>query len=550
MISKEDVKQILERQDKLESQRSNWHLLWQDCAEIFLPRRASFTKGVRDGEALTNRIYDSAPMIARRGLSSALDGMLKPKTHPWFSMVPREPGVQVDDEARLWLDEAERRLRAGIYNARARFIERSGEVDDDIVTFGTGCLYIGTDVNEKHLVFKSYHLRRVFIAENSDGLVDTVHVVLSYSARQALQKWGDKIGEKVKEALNNEKDQDKSFDFLWVVKPRDDAKTGRDDNVNFPFMSVVIGKADENVVEESGFREFPFAVPRWDTSTEELYGRSPAMLALPDSNTLQAIGKTLLVAGQKSADPPMFAASDSIIGTPRTFPGGITYFDPDAASLMGGRAPIFPMETGAKIPVGREMQNDLRMQLKQAFFLDILHLPLERPEMTATEVLERKEDFLRTMGPVFGRLESDYIAPVVERSFKLMWRAGQFPPLPESLDKVGIKFEYASPLERARKQFETAGFGRIYEILMPLASVNQEILDNFDGDAIARDSPETFGLPQKWIKSLARVQEIRQARQEQAMMAYRDEKMIEAAGAAPRAMNAVETAANLQRGST
>lgn len=550
MIGSEEVKRLLERQDKLESARVGWHRLWQDVAEVFLPRRASFTRPVRDGEALTHKIYDSAPMLARRALSSALDGMLKPKTSMWFNIKPREPGVGEDDEARLWIEEAESRLRAGIYNSKARFIERSGEVDDDVVTFGTGCFYIGTDTDEKHLVYKSYHLRRTFIAENSDGLVDTVHVVLNYSARQAFQKWGDKIGEKVKEALKNDKDQDKGFDFLWVTKPRKERDWGKDDNTNFPFMSVVIGKADENVVEESGFREFPFAVPRWDTSTEEAYGRSPAMLALPDANTLQAVAKTLLIAGQKNADPPMFAASDSIVGIARTYPGGITYFDPDAVSLMGGRAPIFPMETGAKIPVGRDTQNDLRAQIKAAFFLDILHLPLERPEMTATEVLERKEDFLRTMGPVFGRLESDYLAPIVERSFRLMWRAGQFPSLPDSLAEVGIKFEYASPLERARKQFETAGFGRIYEIVTPLASVQPDLLDNFDGDAIVRGAPETFGLPQKWIRPQEQVLAMRQARAEQAENAYRDQKLLEAAGAAPRAMNAVETAVNLTKGST
>ena len=333
-----------------------------------------------------------------------------------------------------------------------------------------------------------------------------------------------------------------------MVKPRKDRDESRSDNLNFPFMSVVIGKEDENAVDESGFREFPFAIPRWDTSTEEVYGHSPAMLALPDANTLQAVAKTILVAGQKVVDPPLWAASDSIVGVARTFPGGISYFDPDAASLMGGRDPVFALKSGGDIPVGRDIQNDLRMQIKSAFFLDILHLPLERPEMTATEVLERKEDFLRTMGPVFGRLESDYLAPIVERSFRLMWRAGQFPELPDSLKEVGIKFEYASPLERARKQFETAGFGRIYEILTPLASVNTEVLDNFDGDAIARDAPDTFGLPQKWIRPQEKVQAIRQARMDQAMTMYRDQKMIEAAGAAPRAMNAVETAANLSKG--
>jgi hypothetical protein len=27
------------------------------------------------------------------------------------------------------------------------------------------------------------------------------------------------------------------------------------------------------------------------------------------------------------------------------------------------------------------------------------------------------------------------------------------------------------------------------------------IMDNFDGDAIARDTPEIFGLPQRWLRA-------------------------------------------------
>ena len=93
-------------------------------------------------------------------------------------------------------------------------------------------------------------------------------------------------------------------------------------------------------------------MPRWDTASGELYGRSPAMLALPDANSLQEMGKPLLVAGHKAPDPPLLAADDSILGAIKTFPGGITYFDAEAARSLG-RLPVTPLTTGANIPLGR-----------------------------------------------------------------------------------------------------------------------------------------------------------------------------------------------------
>lgn len=535
-LSKDDIKTKLDRHKKLDRDRGTWANHWQELAEIFLPFRASFTRQINEGQSsLTSRLYDSTPMLARRSLASAIDGLLRPKTHRWFHIRPADKNVPLTDEIKLWLDDAEDRLWNAIYHHRSRFIERTGEVDDDLVTFGTGCLFTGTSSDGDRLLFKSYHLKRVFIQENSDGLVDTVHIELEYTARQAAHKWGEKALQKCKqivEALKDEKEPDKKFKFLWCVEPRYVRDASKRDNLNFPYADYVIALDDEESVAETGHHEFPFAIPRWDTSSEELYGRSPAMLALPDGNTLEAMGKTILVAGQKSVDPPLMAASDSVVGAIRTYPGGITYFDAEAVSL-GNRNPMIPLETGAKLSLGREMQADVRDQIWVAFFRDVLRLPMKDKgnPVTATEILEKKDEFLRVIGPVFGRLEGDYIAPTVERCFNIMWRAKKFLPLPEALAQVGIKFEYASPVEQARMQIEAAGAARSIEILMPVTQQHPELLDNYDFDRYIQDTPETFGFRRKWLRSGEQVEQIRGARAEALAQQQQAAHMLEAAKA-------------------
>src|SRR3546814_8172326 len=160
------------------------------------------------------------------------------------------------------------------------------------------------------------------------------------------------------------------------------------------------------------------------------------------------------------------------------------------------------------------MQSDARDQVWAAFFRNVLQLPVDAPRMTATEVLERKEEFIRTIGPVFGRLESDYIGQVVERSFNLLLRAGALPEPPAALRGQEVVFDYASPVEQARKQIEAAGAARSMELLAPFVQADPGILDNFDGDAIARDTPEIFGMPQRWLRPNETVASLREGQQQ------------------------------------
>ena len=427
-------------------------------------------------------------------------------------MRARDSERNEDDDARRWFELAEERMMAAIYARRARFIQRSGEVDNDLVTFGTGVLFIGEARELDALSFRSLHLKDVALAENADGDIDTVFVSLCRTARQAAQAWGaDNLGEKTQEALRQGGNREQKISFLHAVQPRADRDPRRRLARHLPFASTLIDVESEHIVAGSGFHEFPYAVPRWETAADEVYGRAPAMLALADARTLQQMGKTLLVAGQKAVDPPFYAFDDAVIGTPRTFPGGITYIDAQAAT-GAGMAPFGPLNMGANIPLGREMQNDVRDQIWQAFFRNVLALPVAGPQMTATEILERKEEFIRTIGPVFGQLEADYIGAVVERVFNLLMRAGALPEPPDILRGAEIQFDFVSPVQRARKQIEAAGAARAIELLAPFVNAEPQIMDRFDGDAIAEAVPEIFGTPLKWLRDDAAVEQIRAAR--------------------------------------
>jgi len=509
------VKDLLDRYHADLSARSPWMQFWQRIYDIHAPNRADFTEDHSPGQTRTQEVYDATPRLAARALATALDGLLKAKSSRWFWLTVKDRKLLESHEIQLYLELKRELMWQAVYDVSARFAQRSSEVDLDLVLAGIGYLWIGMNSNKTGLAFKSFHPSTATIRENADGVVDSSTLTVQYTARQAVQRFGvEKIGRRTREALTGTAPQKaKKFKFVQLILPRDDRDAKKMGNLNMPFASVWIDVDSEHKISESGFEEFPLAIPRWETSPGDVYPRGPAAYSAPDARTLNTITKTLLVGGQMAVDPPKWVAADGMLSPVRTFPGGLTVIDGEVAREMKG-PPIGQLDLAGNIPLGREMQNDYRIQIEKAFFKDIFDLPQEGPEMTATEIVARKEQFLRNIGPVFGRLEADYIGHITMRVHNLMERAGAFPPPPADLEDVPIQFEYISPIQQAKRQLDAAGFVRTMEILGPIASLKPEIMDNFDTDAVARDAPEYAGMPQKWIMSQEEVDATRQQRAE------------------------------------
>lgn len=526
-----DVKRILDRFNTAKSRRGTWDEHWQDLAEAMHPRRADFTTSKVPGERRTEQMYDSGPMLAARSLASSVEGLLTPKTSKWFGLKAAEEELNGSDTSKSWFDEAEERIFTAIYAPKARFIKAIAEAYMDLVVFGTAVMFIGEARTLDNLIFRTIHLRNVYLSLNSDGIADTLFLVDRLTARQAAQRFGkENLSKEVNEQLTKEHgDRDKTIKFIQAVMPREDRDVTSPLNTNMEFASIVIEEATKHKVGESGFHEFPYVIMRWDTSADEDYGRSPGMIALPDSWTLHQMGKTILEAGHKVVDPPMQAPADAIIGVPRAFPGGITYYDAEALTGTGIRVPLQPLFTGANLPVGLDMQKDRRAQVELAFFRGVLNLPVDGPQMTATEILERKDEFARTIGPVFGRLEADGPAVIVERVFGILGRAKALPPAPPELQGKEVKFSFESPVERIRKQIEAASLLRTLELMNPLIAVKPEMLDHLDTDQIMRDVPEATGMPNRWLLPVEIVEGVRQQQAEAEQQAAAVQGGLEAA---------------------
>lgn len=262
----------------------------------------------------------------------------------------------------------------------------------------------------------------MFIAENEYGIVDTVFRRMNCTARQcALMFDQGAIGSELRKVA--EENPDQSVEILHVVAPRIERDMSMRDRVNMTFGSGYYESKTRHLIEEGGFEEFPYIISRYVTGPRETYGRSPAMLVLPDIKMLQSMSRVVIRAGEKVVDPPLLIADDGVILPVNTKPGSATFARLDGRS----QAPIQPLATGGRPDIGEEMMERRRRTINDAFLVTLFQILVDSPQMTATEVLQRAQEKGALLAPTVGRQQSETLGPLIEREIGVLFRQGCCP---------------------------------------------------------------------------------------------------------------------------
>ena len=508
MISQEQVIHLVKRKGKLKAQRGTWESHWQDLTNFVLPNDSDFNLKRSKGDKRTTLVYDSTAIHANEMLAAGLHGMLTNPASNWFSLRIKDNNDFSDNaEAKQWLEETTNVILSELSAPAVAFPSHIHEYYLSLCSIGTACMFIGEPTRREGISLRAIHIDEIFIAENADGIIDTVFRCFKMSVRQIVQKWGEKsLSPRIQKMYENQ-EFDKEIELLHCVYPRDDIDKGKKAATMLPVASVYIDEKEKHVLAEGGFDEMPFMVSRWSKTVGEVFGRSPAMTALPDIKMLQEIMKTTIKAAQKVVDPPLLVPDDGVLGPVRTIPGGLNYY----RASSGAR--IEPLLTGGNIGLSYEMMNDLRERIRTTFFLDQLQFQ-GAPRMTATEVVERTERTLRLLGPTLGRLQSEFLGPMIERIYGVLVRAGRLPEPPESIAEQELKIEYVSPLARAQRQTETQGIMRTLEFVGPIAGIDPQAAQIIKGADTVRHIAELNGVPPILLKSNDELMAEIQAQQE------------------------------------
>jgi hypothetical protein len=513
------TKDLLKRFGKLVTQRQTWESHWQEVADYMMPRKADVTKQRSKGDKRSELIFDSSPLHAVELLSASLHGMLTNPSTPWFSLRFKNVDTGDADEANEWLQDTTEKM----YDAfnRSNFQQEIFELYHDLITFGTASMFIEEDADDI-IRFSTRHIGEIYISENNKGRIDTVFRKFKISARAAILQFGEK---NVSNALRGTamKDPYEEVTILHVVYPRENYDPKKKDAKNMPFASCYIELDNKHEVSQSGFNEFPYVVPRYLKASFEIYGRSPAMTALPDVKMLNEMSKTTIKAAQKQVDPPLLVPDDGFILPVRTVPGGLNFY------RAGTRDRIEPLNIGANNPLGLNMEEQRRNAIRDTFYVNQLMMQ-NGPQMTATEVVQRNEEKMRLLGPVLGRLQSELLRPLIDRTFAILLRKKIFRQAPQFLAGQDIQIEYVSPLAKAQRSSELQSVMRAIEIFGSLSKISP-VFDHIDIDALVTYLADIVGVPAKVLNSQAQVNAIRQKKQQEMMQQQQMQQMQQIAQA-------------------
>ena len=209
-------------------------------------------------------------------------------------------------------------------------------------------------------------------------------------------------------------------------------------------------------------------------------------------------------------NPPMVATEQAVRSDESLIAGGITWVDYEYDERLGEA--LRPLTQDVRgMPVGREMQQDARAVLKEAFYLNKLTLPYRAPEMTAYEIAQRVQQYIRDALPIFEPMENDYNGGICQETFEVLLRAGAFGPpqnRPRVLWDAEMQFRYKSPLHDAIDSQKGHKFVEMRQMIAEAIALDKNVAAIPDATVAIRDALEGIGVPQKWMRSEIKAQEM------------------------------------------
>lgn len=529
---KKKSRDLLDQFNMMEDQRRPVDIDCQKISKYIVPFRGYWpTQGVNatQGEHRGDQRIDPAATYALRVMAAGQKSGMASSSAPWVR-------IELEDETRMnapgaksWLTETERRLYSAL--ARSPFYQAIYNFYIELDAFGTAAVYQDMD-NFNNLFFSTLTFGEYCIAVNEFNRVDTLFRRVPRPARAVVMQFGkDKVSPALKRMA--EVTPYETVQLLHICRPRKDRDITKIDNTQFPFESTYMELDYQNkILQEKGYRDFPFHVGRYDDAGDELYGRGPGHDALPDVLQLQdeTISKTKII--HRISEEPVQGTAETVLNAD-TGPGG--------KSITDGTAKLEPVFSRLPDPgpILLDLQ-ELKQSIRSAFHNEVfvLDTAMDRKVYTATQILEMKAEKLQQLGPVTERNQWEFYDPLTARSLGLMWDSGQLPQLPESLVGQPYKMTYISTLARAQRAAGKSSLRDVAAFFGELSSVSQNTLDLINMDRLGSEYIRISDVPADLENDAGTVEQIRTIRAQEAAKA---QALAQAAEGADVAKNLSET---------
>jgi hypothetical protein len=531
--------------------RTPWWLHWAELAANILPRRYHFLitpNQMTRGLPINQDVVDSTPTQAV-GVCAAgmMDGMSSP-TKLWFRFKPKDDRFKPDTQGQRWLDD----FQARVYDVMngSNYYDCKHQMYEDEIVFGTGPMIIYE--HRDHIInCQNPCAGEYYCATAADNSIGSFYREFTKTNLQIVEEFGPKAVQNTEVATGwTNKELETEQLVAHAIEPNFPAsRYGQNTKLGvvpggYAYREVywLRGKSTPQPLSVRGFHEKPLMCPRWNTRSNDPYGRSPGMDALPDVRQLHQMTRRLAEAIDKMVRPPMLADVGLKNEPSSILPGRVTY----VANLGkdSGMRPTYTVEP--KVGEMMELIKQIQSRVERWFFNDVF-LMISQMEgvqpRNELELNERRGEKLLRLGPVIERnLRED--AAGITRIVSIMARRGLIPPKPESLRGIPVEIDFVSKLALIQKAAQTGSMERVLAMAGKMEAALPGTLDNINPDKFIRDYGEKLDFPSNdWQDDevMAQIRQNRSAAEQNAQMERQAKEVTPAVTQAAKNLSDVDT---------
>jgi len=503
-----DFKLVMDRFKKAKSRWQSWADLWEECYDYVLPHRESFHKSSA-AQRRTENIYDETAVTGLPKFASRLQLGFFPPNGRAFKLAPG-PELPKEMQSRSLMQELERitdLLHEGLRNSNF-----NAELHEGLQDLGLGTMNLmvesGRFVGDLH--FTSVPPTNVAILP---GAMDTVTDWFRWNEDCDITDVKHRYPyAKFNQAMKDVQRRDPRRKTKIVEATIYDST----DRFKDEYTYFLVSETDKEVLYKAtlkGNGSVPWITTRWSKSGFEVWGRGPLLQAMPAIKTLNLTVQLILENAEMAIAGSYVYDDDGV-------------FNPDNITIQPGtfipRSPgsnIDSLQSPSRFDVAQLVIEDMRRNVRKALFIDELDTrPNAKTPLSATEVSERLADVARDMGAVAGRMQKEFLQPLVQRIIAIYTDQGLI-DIPK-VDGRELRIVPVSPLLRAQDQQDVSDFVRFQQTVA--GTFGPEITPAlYDQEKVIKFLADKFGISEELLANRQQVE----ANIQQAMQLMQQQQM-------------------------
>lgn len=516
----EDLRlQLEQRLYAMRNWRLSWWEHWAKLAEAILPRRYHWLivpNTMTRGLAINGAIKDPTGTQAVRVCTAGLRSGIMSSSRPWFKIKPGLRNFKPDQDAKEWFEDTQDRMYRVF--AGSNYYSTGTQMFEDLTVFGTGPKLMYED---RETILRCYNpcAGEYYLGNGPDNRTNTFARTYVQTVMQTVQFFGlENCSPEVQQLWGN-KQFDTEVIIAHMIQPNVSmAIPGSGDQRlgvipgGFAYQEYYWewGRYSPKPLSRRGFRTKPFIAPKCYETSNDPYGRSFGMDALPDILQLHLMTVRQAEAIEKMVRPPMLADVGLKNQPSSILPGRVTY----VSDVSKGMKSMY--EIRMDLQHMSALIEKIEKRVEKWFFNDLFMMMENiqgvqpRNEM---EIAERRGEKMQVLGPVVENITSE-LAGDIQRAFAIMNRRGLIRPKPQSLQGVPLDIEFDSMIAVAQRAAETASMERGMTVITNLSKQypDKHVDDNVNLDKWSRNYLDKANFPASDMNGEEDVKQIRQAR--------------------------------------